>query len=217
MIGVKRSEGAPRILVESTAADRYRHNDVVARLIDDFHNKCYICEDKPPKATEVEHLRPHKNDTIPGRKFDWNNLFLSCRHCNGVKNQARFEEHVIDCCRRDPETLLTQEVREQRVSVNAIDPEDEEARVTAELITEVFMYDGAPLRKNDAKAKLDGLQMTMNRLYRHLRAYCLTPSDPMAKKSLRLMLQRSAKFAGFTRCYVREHLDRYPGLAEYLV
>jgi hypothetical protein len=33
---------------------------------------------------------------------------------------------------------------------------------------------------------------------------------------LRGMLNREYKFAGFTRAYVRDHLDKYPDLAQYV-
>lgn len=33
---------------------------------------------------------------------------------------------------------------------------------------------------------------------------------------LRGMLNRKYKFAGFTRTYVRDHLDKYPDLAPYV-
>jgi len=64
----------------------YEKEDVVAQLKKDFHNKCYICEIDKLQDPQVEHLRPHKNGKYKDKKFDWNNLFWSCGHCNNVKN-----------------------------------------------------------------------------------------------------------------------------------
>jgi len=46
MVKVKRSFPAPESLAEESekAAGRYDKEDVIERLKEDFHNKCYICE-----------------------------------------------------------------------------------------------------------------------------------------------------------------------------
>lgn len=80
MIQLKRSQPAP-----SSLADRTKYNklDVLERLEKDCHNKCYLCEELAPKDIQIEHHQPHKNNL--DLKFDWNNLFLACYHCNNVK------------------------------------------------------------------------------------------------------------------------------------
>ena len=216
MIGVVRSMPAPEVLTMSTAEDRYRHDDVVKQLFIDFHDKCYICETKPIEDPEVEHLLPHKSGTISERKFDWHNLFLSCRHCNGVKNQRRYEGRIIDCCRRDPEALIEQELIENAVHVAVLDAHDNEAAGTAELIREVFSSSHPELRSHAAKARLEALQKRMNLLCAKIDAFHRNPHDALAERSLRRMLAREAKFAGFTRCYARKHLNLFPELTRFL-
>ena len=61
----------------------YRKGEVFRTLVDDCHGKCYICEDKPT-TINVEHIIPHRSD--PALKFDWNNLFIACGHCNNIKH-----------------------------------------------------------------------------------------------------------------------------------
>lgn len=216
MIGVVRSPGAPKALLESTAEDRYRHPEVVRRLIEDFGGKCYICEINPLQDPEVEHLRPHKNGMIPGRKFDWNNLFLACRHCNGVKNQPKYENRVLDCCVRDPEELLDQGLSENSVCVRPLVENDVEVAGTAKLIEEVFTSSKPPLREHAAQVRLDGLQERMNLLYRAIQTLRSKPQDRMARRNLRAMLRKEAAFAGFTRCAVRKMLPRHPELGEFM-
>lgn len=45
--------------------------------------------------------------------FEWDNLFWSCGHCNGVKNQEIYDVGIIDCCKVDPEKHLVFHVLEK--------------------------------------------------------------------------------------------------------
>ena len=55
----------------------------------------------------------------------------------------------------------------------------------------------------------------MNLLCKHLDKL-ETGSSKRTILVLRGMLDRKYKFAGFTRTYVRDHLDKYPALAPYV-
>lgn len=103
MVKVERSFPAPESLAEEAkkVTGRYDKQDVIERLKKDFHNKCYICEMKNLQDPNVEHLLPHKKGKYPERKFDWENLFWSCGHCNSVKNSSKYNEGIIDCCRQE--------------------------------------------------------------------------------------------------------------------
>lgn len=115
----------------------YGKPDVVKQLKDDFHNKCYICEMKNLQDPEVEHLLPHKNGKYWDRKFDWNNLFWACGHCNKVKNQEKYDAGIIDCCKLDPEQMLFFGLAEDTVEADAKNGDDASAVLTAELVREV--------------------------------------------------------------------------------
>lgn len=107
MIKIERTFPAPASLAieAKRASGKYDGPDVIKQLREDAHDKCYICEMKGLQDPVVEHLLPHKNGKYPDRKFDWNNLFWSCGHCNGGKNQQKYDEGIIDCCQQDPEEL----------------------------------------------------------------------------------------------------------------
>ena len=62
----------------------YKCRCVLRILRDDFKNKCYICERKDIADINVEHFKPHRNKNRD-LKFDWNNLFYACGHCNNIK------------------------------------------------------------------------------------------------------------------------------------
>ena len=85
MVKVERTPTPPPSLAveKSKANGSYNLPDVVEALKRDFHEKCYLCENNALQAPEVEHLNPHGGNL--GRKFEWKNLFLSCSHCNSVK------------------------------------------------------------------------------------------------------------------------------------
>lgn len=99
MVKVERSIPAPESLVQEMKKvdGKYDRADVVERLKIDFNNKCYICELNDLQDPQIEHLKPHYAGKYIDRKFEWNNLFWSCGHCNGIKNQRKYDEHIIDC------------------------------------------------------------------------------------------------------------------------
>jgi hypothetical protein len=95
VIRVTRSQPAPASLAEQKLlkAGRYNSEDVVERLQADFRNKCYLCEESKISVIQIDHLQP------PGEnrdlRFDWNNLFYSCGHCNGTKSDTFWP--MLDC------------------------------------------------------------------------------------------------------------------------
>ena len=113
----------------------YRESDVIRQLAEDFHEKCYLCEIDELQSIEIEHLCPHGGDK--NLKFDWDNLFLSCAHCNSVKNQGKYHGVILDCCKEDPESVLNQQFLNDHVSVQPT-ADTKAAVMTAELLTECF-------------------------------------------------------------------------------
>jgi hypothetical protein len=84
MVFLEKSQPAPTCLASEKAKKNgdYKCQEVLERLQVDFKDKCYLCEDKP-MAINVEHFVPHRGDI--DLKFDWDNLFWSCAHCNNTK------------------------------------------------------------------------------------------------------------------------------------
>jgi len=71
----------------------YNTPEVVKQLEQDFFNKCYICEIKKPTTVNIEHFIAHKGDE--SLKYNWDNLFLSCGHCNNSKLE-KFD-NLLNC------------------------------------------------------------------------------------------------------------------------
>lgn len=90
MIRERKSEKVPSSLLTTS---QYDGEDVKAQLLEDQHEKCYICERKLGTDFEIEHLKSQENYSKLQR--DWSNLFLACGYCNR-KNLARL---MIICVR----------------------------------------------------------------------------------------------------------------------
>lgn len=101
MFNVERSQPAPASLATEKlkTSGKYNQSDVLVRLKQDFYNKCYLCEEKSISKIEVDHFLPHLNGTYLDRKFDWNNLFFCCGHCNGTKSGN--QDPLLNCTSAD--------------------------------------------------------------------------------------------------------------------
>lgn len=218
MVKVRRTFPAPQSLQEEAKKENgtYALQDVVCQLKQDFNEKCYICEMKDLQDPQIEHLLPHQKGKYQDRKFDWENLFWSCGHCNNVKNQKKYEEGIIDCCNVDPENYLVFGIENHNVKVKVRDDSKEEAGRTAELVEEVFNLRNTGMRIYKSELRFTMLQSEMNVLYTVLGRYRKNRNSPLILKTLRGLLKRESAFAGFKRCYVREHAKEYPELMCFL-
>lgn len=218
MVKIERSFPAPESLAEEARKvnGRYDKEDVIEQLKKDFNNKCYICGMKELQDPNVEHLLPHKSGKYPERKFDWENLFWACGHCNGVKNNGKYDEGIIDCCKNDPEESICFRVKENDVVITVSDPEDEILKRTALLVTETFSLKNTGMRTYTSDERLKLLQKEMNLLYRQLEKVHNGCASKMTLRMIRSLLRRESAFAAFKRCYVRDHAVEYPELQQYV-
>lgn len=218
MVKIERSFPAPESLAEEARKvnGRYDKQDVIEQLKEDFHNKCYICELKDLQDPNVEHLFPHKNGKYPERKFDWENLFWSCGHCNGIKNNSKYDEGILDCCKSDPEKGICFRLRNSDVAIAVSDPEDDILRRTASLITETFSLKNTGMRIYTSDERVKQLQKEMNLLYKQLEKIHNGSGSKVTMRMIRSMLSRESAFAAFKRCYVRDHAMEYPELQQYV-
>ena len=95
MVYFEKSQPSPDCLdIEKAKANGdYKCGDVLTRIKKDFKNKCYICEYKEPETINVEHFRPHQGNK--NLKFNWDNLFWSCSHCNNTKSKKY--DNILNC------------------------------------------------------------------------------------------------------------------------
>ena len=158
MVKIERTKTPPASLAiqKQKPNGSYAQQDVIDQLFIDFHEKCYLCEQNELQSIEVEHLLPHHNGKELDRKFDWNNLFLSCSHCDSVKNRGKYETNVVNCCTDDPETLIHQELCEGKVCVTAV-VDTPEAKTTASLVEDCFELRNQAIREKECQVKVRAL------------------------------------------------------------
>ena len=193
---------------------KYNKPDVVEQLAKDFSNKCYICELKDISDPQVEHLVPHHNGRDIDAMFDWNNLFFSCPHCNGLKNKQEYEGKIIDCCKDDPEVHLHCLYDKGNVSIHNKD-EDEKSVLTAKLVDEAFNASNSGIRIYASQHRMDKLQHEISLFFDTLSKYQKLPSEGLRNR-LRLLLSRKSAFASFKRDYIRDNLEKYENLLVFL-
>ena len=192
----------------------YNESDVIKKLKAVFHDKCYICELKNLQDGIVEHRIPHKgNDAL---KYDWDNLFWACHHCNTWKNKKDVEYNVIDCCKEDPEQHLKfiYDPFSHMVIVKAKDTETS-SRQTAKLIDNVFNVGNTGIRTNGKSQRMMELNKEWGIFLKLLTEYRNNKSHLNSKK-ITARLRRESSFSSFKRDYIREHCSEYKEFQEFI-
>ena len=97
MVYIIKSQPEPVCLTAERAKANGDYNcpGVLAANKEDFYNKCYVCEFKEPTTINTEHFVPHRNDHV--LKFQWNNLFYACGHCNNTKLAKAEFDNILNC------------------------------------------------------------------------------------------------------------------------
>lgn len=194
---------SPSPSTEIKSVSDYRKGEVIWTLAKDCHNKCYICEDKPT-TINVEHIVPHRSD--PNLKFDWNNLFIACGHCNNIK-LAKYDD-IIDPTKCDPEEHITLSVEitsdfTDKVVVESL-TNDASVLITVELLGLVYNGGSTDIKNIECLNLRNSHIMPNIRLfYQYIRGYREEPDlgyDILIRKEI----ERSSIFAAFKRKIVRD-------------
>jgi hypothetical protein len=211
MVNFTKSQPAPECLErERTKTNGNVRNcpEVRTRLGKDFHEKCYLCE-RHDVSKEVEHFIPHKEDAV--LKFDWNNLFLACRHCNGVKST---KTDILNCTNLGDDVLQWLEYRHSveglsgsNVSIHAL-REDERTNNTANLLTKIFNSNSdegkfyAPILRTKLAEELQNVETTIETLLKRKQDGFETNDDYLA---LQQHLSIQSPFFAFKYWFLRRH------------
>lgn len=223
MIQVKRKvTGKSQKAIESLQKEKmkngsYNTQEVNAALKEMFHGKCYICENKQITSYQIEHLIPHRENA--DLKYDWNNLFLSCAHCNNTK-LAKYEP-IIDCTKENVEKLIAFRKAgyfgtEEELIFDMFDSRLETEN-TVKLLREVY-YGSTPQKQMEAKILRRILRKELSKFKEYVREY--EEAEDEEKEDLRCLLKRqlgdSSPFAAFKRWLIRDHKERFPELFTYI-
>lgn len=218
MIYLPKSQPAPSCLEDEKkkANGSYNCDTVVERLFNDFHNKCYICEKKAPLSINVEHFISHQGNK--DLKFDWNNLFYVCAHCNNSKLTGYddilncttdvYIEHRIDY-------FLNPIPRELPI-IKAI-AKDAVTKKTVELLDKI--YNGHTIQKRIEAANLRrDLLKDVRHFYELLHEYDDAEVESLKeiyKLKIISELHSSSSFTAFKRYIIRKSKHFFPLFSDY--
>ncbi len=190
---------------------------MTAALREMFHGKCYICENRDITSWQIEHLRPHREEK--NLKYDWDNLFLACAHCNNTK-LAKYDP-IIDCTKEDVEKLIAFRKKgyfgtEEELLFELLDFREETIN-TQGLLREVY-YGSTPQKKMEAKILRRLLRKELAAFKEYVREYQEAEDEERADLEclLKKQLGDSSAFAAFKRWLIRDHRENYPELFDYI-
>ncbi len=195
----------------------YNTPEVNAALKEMFHGKCYICENRQIVSYQIEHLNPHRGNTE--LKFDWDNLFLSCAHCNNTKSDKY--DPIIDCTKENVERMIAFRKEgyfgsDEKLVFEMLDRRVETEN-TVKLLQEVY-YGSTPQKKMEAKILRRMLRKELSEFKEYVREY--KEAEDEEKEDLKFLLQQQLKdsspFAAFKRWLIRDNKDAYSELLPYI-
>lgn len=195
----------------------YNTLEVNEALREIFHGKCYICENRQITSYQIEHLIPHREN--PELKYDWNNLFLACAHCNNIKLE-KFDP-IIDCTKENVEELIAFRKKgyfgtDEKLLFEALDLSIE-TQNTVRLLQEVY-YGSTPQKKMEATILRRILRKELSEFKEYVREYMEAQDEE--KEDLKFLLQQqlrvSSPFAAFKRWLIRDNKEAYPELMVYI-
>lgn len=196
----------------------YNTPEVNRALKEIFHGKCYICENKECTSFQIEHLIPHRGDTE--LKYDWNNLFWACSHCNNTK-LGKYDP-VIDCTKENVEELIAFRKEgyfgtEERLVFDLLAVGRKDVQNTKRLLEEVY-YGTTSQKKMEAKILRKTLREELSKFKEYVREY--QEAEDEDKEDLECLLKRelgdSSPFAAFKRWLIRDNQAAFPELTAYI-
>ena len=185
-----------------TTENSYRNNPNFNALVEDCFGKCYICENSKATTLNVEHRVPHRGDDT--LKYDWQNLFLSCGHCNNIKGDSY--DNILDPTKCDPEDSialsLDSDALAPNVVVNAL-TDDVSTKQTVKLLTHVYNGGTTAIKEVECAVLRNEIADCMKKFLQFIEGYSKEPDegyDSIIEKEI----SRASAFAAFKRKIVRD-------------
>lgn len=195
----------------------YNIGVVTDAIVAMFHEKCYICENKCLVSMSIDHLVPHRNDR--DLKYDYDNLFLSCTHCNNIKG-ARYDK-ILDCTKVKVDDKIAFRAKGNILTGRQYYAEalENDSRVleTANLVNEV--YTGNTCQK---RFEAKNIIKLLNDEYVNFRSLLRDYKNSMGQIKedsyycIVRELREDSSFAGFKRWVIKDSQEEYPEFAEFL-
>ena len=162
---------------------------------------------------QIEHLIPHRGDVE--LKYDWNNLFWSCAHCNNDKYDP-----ILDCSQVD----VDHKIAFRKRGYFGIDEELEfvalensiEIENTIQLLHDVY-YGSTPQKRLEATNIRRSLRQNLSKFKELIREYeeAQEYEKDDLKYAIRKEIEASAAFAAFKRWLLWDNRERYQELIQF--
>lgn len=217
----KRTDKAQKAIISLQEAKRtkgtYNTPEVNAALQEMFHGKCYLCENRDVNSYQIEHMYPHRGNV--DLKYDWNNLFLVCAHCNNTK--LDHYHLILDCTKENIEELIAFRKKgyfgtEEELVFEPIVMR-EETMNTQKLLREIH-YGSTPQKKMEAKILRKTLRKELSEFKEYVREY--QEAEDEEKEDLECLLKQQLKdsspFAAFKRWLIRDNKEIFSELFAYI-
>lgn len=199
----------------------YNLPEVVESLHNEFHDKCYICEQKGLTNINIEHFIPHRGNKE--LKFDYNNLYYACGHCNNTK-LARYDNILNPGDQNDDvEAFLHYGMpilhKRENVKITAAVEETEKIKNTVELLN--YVYNGkTDIKDIEALNIRNDLVKELVSFTTLLREYDDDELEEDEKENLtrkiRKGLNAKSSFTAFKRQIIKDSDWFYSEFKEYL-
>lgn len=211
MVFFEKSQPAPESLaIEKEKKDgKYNLGDVLERLKRDFQNKCYICEAKAPTTINVEHFIPHRGNIE--LKFNWNNLFWCCGHCNNSKLAKSIYDVILNCTTdRQIDEKIRYEIKPFPKELPRLEAQENAPEVLATLRLLEAVYIGeTPTKRMEAANLRDQLLKEIKAFQQLLENYYQDGNSEADllhyEDQIKRSLQHHSAFTAFKKWIVREN------------
>ena len=213
MVRLSKSQQPQSVTIASE--QDYRKGEVITAIADDCYHKCYICEDKST-TINVEHIIPHCSD--PALKYDWNNLFIACGHCNSIKH-TKYDD-ILNPIKCDPEEHIALSIKTTDNLINQVRietlTEDDSTKQTAELLGLVYNGGSTNIKEIEcSNLRNEHLIPTVRRFKQYINDYHKEPDIGYDKLIIK-EINRSSAFAAFKRKIIRDDPKLSITFADYL-
>lgn len=218
----KETEKANKAIVSLAEAKEkgttYNTPEVNQALHEMFHGKCYICENKEGSSYQIEHLMSHKEDD--DLKYDWNNLFWVCAHCNNVK-LGRYD-NILDCTKENVDEVIAFRKKgyfgnDETLEFVALD--DRKSTKSTVLLLQNVYYGETAQKAIESKIIRKKLREELSYFKNLVREY--KEAEGSDKEDLEILLQRELKnssaFTAFKRWLIKDNKEYYAELLRYVL
>lgn len=168
MIRVSKSAEPQELKSKGYTSDEVKHI-----LLQDHHEKCYLCERHTDLDFEVEHLE--SKDGAPELTNVWHNLFLACKYCNDRKKHLYDDIPHPDEDNWEDIIPIKMDTRNRRVEICSTNNDPKVIRLIELLLK---LHNGKGQKRNLMEQRFwQLLSDSYNAFTRHLLAYIDNPDE----------------------------------------